>query len=135
MTITIIQLPDESILHCLLTGTITGDDIEAMLDACAARVAGQPGPIFRIVEAQSATTSASDIALILDTLARSETITRQRRSSDVQIGPQISDVLVGRAEIVDLIARGVQQAQAEQQHIPLFDDLDEALAYVRARLT
>jgi hypothetical protein len=128
MTITIIQLPGEPVLHCLLTGTITAADIEAMLDACAARIADQPGPIFRIIEAQNATTSFNDVVLILDTL------TRRGRSTEARSAPPISDVLVGRSEIVALIDDSVQQTQYGRQHIPLFADLDEALAYIRARI-
>ncbi|MCD4687626.1 MAG: hypothetical protein K8S97_16990 [Anaerolineae bacterium] len=124
MTITIVQLPGAPILHCFLTGTITAGDIDAMIDTCTGLAAHLPGPVFRITETQDVATSFSDVVLILDTISR-----RERGP-----GPQFIDVLVGHGEMIELIADSVQQTQYGRQHIPLFADLDDALAYVRARI-
>lgn len=126
MPVQITRLDGEPIIHCLVTGKASATDIAVMFARCAELSADIAGRVYRVTEIRDITTSFYDVMLVL------------RQMSDGRPGsttdPRFFGVMVGDDEVVRLIAASSQQEQYGRMNVPLFSSVDDALAFIRAKM-
>lgn len=126
MPITVERLPNEPIIIATMTGKITADCIRDMYRFSAPIVDEIGGPVFRITDARVAESTFSDVVFILAEVA-------QEMPGSAK-DPRVTPVLVGSNEWAKLVASSVGQQQYGKLNVPLYEEMDEALAYVRAQI-
>ncbi|GAB4508777.1 MAG: hypothetical protein OHK0046_02250 [Anaerolineae bacterium] len=83
-------------------------------------------PVYRIIDTHEIDLTFGDLVHILDLKTRNEPGSLR--------DPRIHTVLVGTHEMVRMKAQSLSQEQYGGLNVPLFESVDDAIAYCRAQL-
>lgn len=123
MPVDVRRLPDEPIIIATLTETIALDDVQIIFQRTEELRADMPSQIYRITDTTDAITSIAEIIRIIKSAADG----RSSKTTD----PTVTVVFVGKSQWSHLFTEAMKQGEFGKVQIPLFDTLDDALAYVR----
>jgi hypothetical protein len=126
MAVNVDRLPNEPIIIATLSGDLTSEIVQEMFAQSATLLDEIGGYAYRITDIQSADISFPDLVLVLSQSTKGQ----PGSPSD----PRICGVLVGTHEWARFYADSLHQAQYGQLNIPIFDDFDTAMAYLREQM-
>lgn len=120
------RLPDEPIIVIMFDGAINGETAQNAIKQVAQMAEGMPKPIFRVIDTRNTTSSFSDIVMILAATTKGA----DGSASD----QRFRSIMVGTHDMIVLLNESLKQPQYGEIDVPLFEDMDEALAYARQAL-
>lgn len=126
MSIYVERLPNEPIIIATLSGDLTSDIVQQMFDESSTLMEEIEGKVYRITDIRLTEISFPDLVQVLGRSAH-----RQPGSPS---DPRICGVLVGTHGWSRFFTESLQQEQYGQLNIPIFDDFDAALDYLREQI-
>lgn len=121
------RLANEPILIARYTGQVVVGDVRHVFERSAELIEPDETVIFRITDMLHSTTDFSEVLKMARELGSGV----PGSTGDKRIHPAI----VGSGKWAKLFADTIQQKQYGGFHIPLFKDMDDALAYARLELS
>lgn len=126
MSLKVERLQQESIVLATLTGTVTPELITEMYAQSAALADEIGGHVYRITDVRECDISFSDLLLAL------------AEASEGQPGsptdPRITGMLVGTNQMSLMFSKSAEQDQYHNMNIPHFNEMDQAMAYIREQM-
>jgi hypothetical protein len=120
------RLPDEPILIARYTGKVIVDDVRHVFERSAELISADDKVVFRVTDMVHSDTDFGEVLKMARELGSGV----PGSTGDTRIRAAI----VGRGRWAKLFADTIQQKQFGGFHIPLFKDMDDALAYARLEI-
>lgn len=127
MPVHVTRVEGEPILIATFTGKVTVEDVREMFRQSLPLMEGVSGHIYRITDARETDTTFSDLVFILSQAG-------QGGGPGSTLDPRISPALVGSNQWVKMLASSLGQQQYGSLKVPLYETLEEALAYAREQI-
>lgn len=126
MAVKVERLPNEPVIVVTLSGDLNAQIVQDMFDKSAQFMDEIDGRVYRITDIRATEISFPDLVQVL---SRS-TSGQPGSSSD----PRICGVLVGTHGWSRFFSESLQQAQYGHLNIPIFEAIDDAMAYIREQI-
>jgi hypothetical protein len=121
MPVNVKRLVGEPIIYAQFTGYVTEHDVLQTFEQSLDLASDIRGRIYRITETNDIELSFDELMLIIQRMGA-------RNLAGATADPRFTDVLVGTQEATRSIS---ENAQKQGIRLPLFDNFDEALSYIR----
>lgn len=128
MALTVERIANEPILIATITGHVSVDVIKEMF-AESAKLADEMAvpTIWRVTDVTDIEATFTDLVLILGEAAKTA-------PPGSPADPRFHGSLVGSHQLVQMYSKAIKQKQYGQLNIPVFSDMDTALASIRAQI-
>lgn len=123
MSIEVIKLENEPIVIATLIGKITAEDLADLYNQTMPYLDEETPYLYRISDVRQATSSFPEMSKI--------TVEAREKIGAVSDSRIRKLVMVGSDQWIEMYREAVQRWSYERLEIPVFDTIEEALAYVR----
>jgi hypothetical protein len=121
------KVPAEPIIIATLSGDLTPEIVQDMFAQSATLVDEIGGPVYRITDIRLTEISFHDLVLVLADCSHGQ--------PGSPADPRIRGMLVGTThEWSRFFADSLQQEQYGRLNIPIFEELDQAMAYIHEEM-
>lgn len=127
MAVKVERVPGQPILIATLTGLVTGELVQEMFEQSAGLADQIGGHLYRITDVRNIDTTFGDLVRILK-----EASSHNQPGSSAD--PRFSGMLVGSSQWVKIFSQSLQQRQYGSLTIPLFDEMEAAMAYIQQQM-
>lgn len=126
MAVTVEKMKDEPIIRATVTGNMTGQDAVEIFTRSAEILKTIKGHAFRITDVRKMDTNFADVMDMLKEASKG----MPGSTTD----PNLSVVMVGPHSLTRFFANAMRQGQFGSANVPVFQEMDDALDYVRMRI-
>jgi hypothetical protein len=126
MSIKVEQLPDEPIIVVTLSGDITVEVVQDMFAQCAQLADDMGGRVYRLTDIRLTEITFPELVQVLSKISKGQ----PGSPSD----PRICGVLLGTHGWSRFFVDSLHQEQYGQLNIPIFEEFDAALDYLREQI-
>jgi hypothetical protein len=125
MSITVEKLPNEPIIVVTYGGKLNLEIVSDAFRKSAEIMDRLEGTVYRISDIRQGTGAFSKTMDIIHKIRQSQNV------SGSTLDPRLKAVFVGSHILAQMYADILKQSEYGSKEIPFFDDIDEALAYIR----
>ncbi|MBC7813997.1 MAG: hypothetical protein H7175_22780 [Burkholderiales bacterium] len=126
MSIIVEKLPDEPIIVVTYAGELNLEIVSAAFRQSAEIMDRLDGTVYRISDIRQGTSEFSDTMDIIHRIRHS------RNVSGSTLDPRLKAVFVGSHVLAEMYADILKQSEYGGKEIPFFNEMDDALAYIRS---
>ena len=127
MPVTVERVPGKPIIIGTLRGHVTVELVKEMFEQ-SAKLADEIGEhVYRITDVSNVELTFKDLVMAL---ANASSQKQPGSSAD----PRFTGMLVGSHKWSQMFSESIQQEQYGKMNIPLFEDVDAAMAYIEEKM-